>query len=92
MRVLRLVPYLILVFRQIAVPHPAIRLLVRPTLTMVVVIFVWDMVEYMLRVWRHGPSEPPVTFDWWRIGEDILTFIGPDVFLAMLMWLNNYPW
>lgn len=83
--------YLISVFEWI-VQHPMIHLLAEPTLMMLVAITLWNMLEYLIRVWTHGPSEPPVTFHWWKIGEDLLTFIFPYAFLALLMWLNHFPW
>jgi hypothetical protein len=74
------------------IQRPTIHLLVEPTLIMLVVIIIWNMIEYTLRIWTYGPSEPPVTFRWWRVWEDLLTFIGPYAFLALLMFLNHYPW
>jgi hypothetical protein len=86
-----LFPYLMSAFIWI-LHYPAIHLLALPTLIMVVVIFARELFAYTLRIWTHGPSEPLVTFHWWRVWEDLLTFIGPLAFLALLMFLNHYPW
>ena len=84
--------YLTSVFKWIMIQHPMIHLLIEPTLIALVVNAIWNMLEYLLRIWTHSPSEPPVTFRWRQVGEDFLTFIFPYVLLALLMWLNHYPW
>jgi hypothetical protein len=84
--------YLLSVFEWIVIQRPMIHLLVVPVLMASVAIAIRNMLEYLLRIWTHGPSEAPVTFHWWEGGEDLLTFVGPYVLLALLMWLNHSTW
>jgi hypothetical protein len=73
-------------------PHPAIHLLL-PTFMQIVILLVLEHQGiYLLSIWRKRPTEPPLTFPWRCLANDLLVCLGPIVLIALLLLLAGYSW
>lgn len=92
LRVVFLLPYLSILFQVLLLPHPAIHFLLLAASTMLGLVIVVNQVHYLIQIWMHGPSEPPVHFRWRNACEDLISFLLPIVLIGLLMVWSHYPW